>query len=48
MKKDKIKVKMICDKCGKEMPLDNEKSNENWQVYKQDCVCGGRAKFEII
>lgn len=30
----------ICNKCKKEMPFDDKKSNENWKVYKNECNCG--------
>jgi len=36
---------MICKKCGKEMPIDKEKSNKNWIVYRNKCECGGNAKL---
>ena len=38
---------MICEKCGKEMPIDKSKSNPNWKAYKEKCVCGGGGKFEF-
>lgn len=47
MKKVK-KVKFICKKCGKDMPIDKEKSNENWIVCKVKCPCGGKADIKII
>ena len=35
-------MKLVCKYCGKEAPIDTEKSNENWKVYKQNekCECG--------
>lgn len=45
MKKKQIEIKIICDKCGKDMPKDEEKSNENWHVAKENCPCGGKGKF---
>lgn len=41
-----IKMKIICEKCGKEAPIDTEKSNENWKVYltSKPCECGGKFK----
>ena len=35
-------IKLVCKFCGKEAPIDTEKSNENWKVYKQNekCECG--------
>lgn len=47
MKKGKIILYMECEKCGDPAPLDEEKSNENWSVYKNEpCHCGG--KFKLI
>lgn len=40
-------IKMVCDKCGKDMPIDTEQSNENWTVYKTKCPCGGSAKIKM-
>ena len=44
--KKQIKMQVICEKCGKNAPIDNVKSNKNWIVYKTDkpCECGGRFK----
>ena len=42
-----IKIKAICENCGKEMPVDTAKSNKNWKVYKEKCACGGRGKVKI-
>ena len=38
---------IICNKCGKEQPIDKKQSNKNWKVYMnvKYCKCGG--KFEI-
>ncbi len=44
----KVKAICVCDKCGKEMPKDEEKSNHNWAVYKNDCECGGKATFKVM
>ena len=41
-KKPKQEIKMVCDKCGKEMPKDEGNSNENWVAYKPKCPCGGK------
>ena len=46
MKKGK-KVLFVCQECGKEMPVDKEKSNENWKAYKEKCSCGGKGEYEI-
>jgi len=43
----KREVLFICDKCGKVMPTDHEKSNDNWLVYKKYCPCGGKAKIRL-
>ena len=43
-----IDIKIICEKCGKETPIDKEQSNENWIVYKTKCTCGGIVKPAII
>jgi len=39
------KIEMKCEKCGKSPEIDEEKSNENWTVYKMDCECGGKIRF---
>lgn len=45
-RKDK-KEKMICKECGKEMPIDKDKSTPNWKVYKEKCICGGKGDFSL-
>ena len=44
------KIKVLCNKCGQEAPIDKQKSNKNWSVYltKDKCKCGGDYKFKII
>lgn len=38
----KKKIKLVCDKCGKEPNFDKDKSNKNWKVYTTSkCKCGG-------
>ena len=37
-------IKVVCEKCGREMPRDDKQSNKNWTVYKEKCECGGRGK----
>ncbi|MFQ9545603.1 MAG: hypothetical protein ACLR02_11345 [Clostridium sp.] len=37
-----MKIRAICEKCGKEAEIDKEKSTSNWTVYKTICKCGGR------
>jgi hypothetical protein len=34
-------IKMICDKCGKEMPVNKKDSSKNWTAYETKCPCGG-------
>lgn len=49
MKVAKIpKVEMKCERCGKPQPKDENKSNENWNVFdcKAVCSCGG--KFQMF
>jgi hypothetical protein len=43
----KKQIVMVCDKCGEPMPIDLEKSNSNWTVYKQQCSCGGKGKIKF-
>jgi hypothetical protein len=45
----KVEIKEVCDKCGKEAPVDKTKSNENWTVYEtsKPCECGGRYKIKF-
>ena len=42
-------IKMACDRCGKEPPVDKENSNKNWTAYlaKEKCPCGGTYKFIV-
>lgn len=49
MKKSKINLQVKCNKCGKSAPLDKEKSNSNWMVYKtkEPCECGGKFEFSF-
>lgn len=43
-KKQALKMEFKCENCGKSQPKNNEKSNENWNVYdrNQKCECGGK------
>lgn len=43
MAKKKQEITMKCDKCGEQPPINEEKSNENWTVFKtsEPCECGG-------
>lgn len=43
----KKEIKFVCSKCGKDMPVDKEKSNENWTVYKTQCECGGKSQIKF-
>ena len=45
--KDKKKIKFVCDKCGKDMPVDEVLSNENWTVCETKCPCGGESTIKI-
>ena len=49
-KKSKPEIVLVCDKCGKQPPVDEEMSNENWVVYKTSnpCECGGHWTHKII
>ena len=42
-----MKIKHACKSCGKEMPIDKEKSNKNWIVYKNKCGCGGEGRTVV-
>lgn len=46
----KLKIKRICEKCGKPQPIIKEKSNENWNAYdpKAKCECGGNFTFAEV
>lgn len=42
-------IKVVCEDCGKDAPIDSEKSNENWTVHATTCdECGGRTGFSWI
>ena len=42
--KRKNQIGFNCDKCGKPLPRNEEKSSASWSVYdsKQKCTCGGK------
>lgn len=40
----KANLSIVCDKCGKPMPVDIENSTANFTSYKSVCECGGKAK----
>ena len=48
-KKDVLKG-VVCERCGKSAPIDEERSNKNWIVYKTDkpCECGGRYILRVL
>lgn len=46
MKESNIKV--VCQDCGKEAPIDTEKSTKHWKVYKKYCECGGKTVPKMI
>lgn len=48
--KNKMKFIVICDKCGKEAPIDKEKSTTDWIAYKAEehCDCGGKYVPKLI
>ena len=44
----KTEMKMVCSECGKDAPIDQEKSNSNWTVYKSSCdSCGSKTKLKL-
>ena len=47
-KNKKTRIIFICDKCGKEMPVDREKSTDQWIVCDVKCPCGGRGEIKIL
>jgi len=42
-------IKMVCSKCGKQPPINKDKSNKNWTVYdtSKPCACGGKWKVKL-
>lgn len=42
-KKLNLDTTVVCNKCGKEAPIDEKMSTPNWIVYrvKEPCECGG-------
>ena len=49
-KKSNIKMVTVCNKCGKQAPVDEDNSNENWVAYKisTPCECGGHWTCKIV
>ena len=46
-----MKIPMLrCKLSGKHHPIDTERSNENWVVYKtvEKCECGGTFQFVLV
>ena len=40
-------ITSMCNLCGKIAPIDYEKSNDNWTVYKTGlCNCGGNYELK--
>ena len=48
--KKPIDMTPVCDKCGKEAPIDYEMSTAQWKVYrvKEPCECGGCFKPKFM
>ena len=40
-------IKLVCDKCGKDVPVDKKKTTENWTYYKMNCRCGGKGTLKF-
>ena len=53
VKEERVNMKKnlttVCNKCGKEAPINNEMSNKNWIVYdtSKPCECGGQWKIKL-
>lgn len=51
MKKQKIEMYFVCEKCGADVQenlIDKKKSNNNWQVCKEKCpFCGNKITIKI-
>ena len=53
VKEERVNMKKnlttVCNKCGKEAPINNEMSNKNWIVYdtSKPCDCGGQWKIKL-
>ena len=44
-----MEIVMVCKKCGKEAPINKEKSNKNWIVYdNKPCECGGEYTMKLV
>ena len=50
MNKKDIPEGVVCERCGKSAPIDEERSNKNWIVYKTDkpCECGGKYILRVL
>ena len=48
--KKPIDMTPVCDKCGKEAPIDHEMSTAQWKVYrvKEPWECGGCFKPKLM
>lgn len=46
--KKKTEIKLWCPKCKKYAEKDEDKSNENWNVYSPNCnKCGSKYDIKI-
>ncbi len=49
MRKSKIRLAFICDKCEKEQTPNKKDSTENWLVFDIiPCECGGTFKLKEV
>jgi hypothetical protein len=46
-RKKKTLMDFRCENCGKPQPIDETKSNENWQIYDCHAVCECGGKFVL-
>lgn len=40
-------ITYICEECGKDIPLDEEQSTDDWKVYPSKCECGGESTIKL-
>ena len=44
----KMKIRMICERCGNMQESDKKQQSKNWEVYPNvPCWCGGKYKPTI-
>lgn len=49
MNKNDIPKGVVCERCGKSAPIDEEHSNKNWITYKTDKPCKvGDTLYEVF